>query len=738
MSALISQVDRWLLRACTSLLSTWDPEHGNFWRDSYEDKSDSASIERPDGLGRGKGATSNNRSFQALVDAAAFLSEATVEDDTEELRAQLGACAQLMVHNYFTFKLADLRGHGENGVNPYTDAQLLLSLCLALSPVAAAYCGFSLTDADHQTLIDHVVALSADVATQLSEQGVKVDDFARPHHFLTLHTVRALDAAARTLEAHDVPVPAGVDLEQRHDFGALLETMRREIVQQLGLHLLPAPGFDSSSLLSCCALLSRFTRDADSPLLRQCIGALTEDQSARGTWTTAGVIGFDRRRLVYVPSVELSLVLSNLTLVDLSEGDVDVFDRALPALEGSLRLVQSSYTLHDRRSGWRNDRTRSGQQVDSWTTAVVLRFLISFRTALTDARQEQLLKKYRAHRGSSQFPRFWQDLERLVPARQRYHMIRSSEVPEGYLDKFYGITDPTPDNSIVNGIAQEILLPTLTGASERPVDTASFLLYGPPGTRKTSLIERMAKELRWPLITLSPPAFLRGGIEGFEASADEIFEDLVHLKRVVVLFDECEDFFRWRPPPSQLESRTVGAFITSGMLPRLQRLRQERWVIFVINTNVEAFELDDAVTRRGRLDKAARVGHPVLEAQLRYLSTWSSRRSGNRLTDEHLAWFSSALGSVENEMKTQRERLAKERDVLQRDNPDRGPEYREQMSDLQKDEAKTLTKVVTFGMLDQLAQRCLGEGAGSPISTHESFVENLGQEFNRFGPDQFG
>ncbi len=737
-SQVLAQVDRWLIRACKSLLTTWDDDKGNFWRDSFEERSDRSSKKTSDGLGQGKGATSNNRSFQALVGGAVFLGENSVGEEGLELHASFGAKAKTMAATYLTRPLDDLRAHGENGVNPYTDAQLLLSLALALSPVADAYCDFEFEEAVRSKLLTHVSTLGDEVARQLGADGVKVDDHAKPHHFLTLHTVRALDAANRVLQANDPDTESILDIEQREDFGALLETARSEIIQQLGLHLIPSPGFDSSSLVACCALLSRFTRDADSPLLRQCVQALNADQSDRGTWTTAGVIGFDRRRLVYVPSAELSLVLCNLTLTDLTEGDLELFDLALPALQNSLRLVQSSYARHGDKSGWRNDRTRSGQQVESWTTAVVLRFLMSFRSALAEARQERILTKYRAVRPSPGFPNFWADLDRLLPDPLRQRLIGADGVGEGRLDDFAGITDPTENNTIVSGIQEEILVPTLTNASERPVETASFLLYGPPGTRKTSLVERLAVELRWPLIVLSPPAFLRNGIEGFESSADEVFEDLVHLTRAVVLFDECEDFFRWRPPPTQLESRTVGAFITSGMLPRLQRLRQERWVIFVINTNVEAFELDDAVTRRGRLDKVARVGHPVLDAQLRYLSVWKSRRSDEPLSSEHLSWFRDALTQVDAEMRDQRARLDSEREQLQKDNPDRGKEYRVGMTKLQRSAAKVLTKVVTFAMLDQLANRCLGEGTGSPIDDNDAFLENLNQEFARFGPDLFG
>lgn len=716
-------------------MSSWDEEGRNFWRDSFKGDADTAQDEPSTSraLGRGKGATSNNRAFQALVSASYFFTENDLRqasDVADKVRTAAGA----MILKYFNRPLKDLRGHGENRENPMTDAQLLLSLALATNPVTERTTGVTVSRSARNQLENRLRKQSGIVAEQLDSDGVKVHKSAHPHHFLTLHTVRALDAAARSVA---LPNRDGVQLDAVVDYGTLLSRVRDEIVQQLGLHLLPAPGFDSSSLVSCCALLSRFTGDADSPLLQQAVDALVADQSERGTWTTAGVLSFGRRRLVYIPSIELSLILVHLVLRDLHDGDIDLFDRARPALDASLRLVQSSYSRHGSESGWRNDRTRSGYEVESWTTAVVVQFLIAYREALSMAAQERVLRKYKAVREPVTFASFWADLKWIMPPIEQQRTISTGKLPDDRLTAFESLVDPTEDNTLVSGVVNEILKPTLTSVCQRPVETASFLLFGPPGTRKTTFVEELAGALHWPLMTLSPPVFLRNGLEGFEAVADEIFEDLVHLKRVVVLFDECEDFFRWRPSSVPIESRTIGAFITSGMLPRLQRLRQQRWIAFVINTNVEAFELDDAVTRRGRLDKAERVGHPELGAQLRYLERWPHRQNGQRLSSEHLLWFRRLLAQVDEEMRPVRDRLNIARQEAQRDNPDRGQKYRTVMAALDQRAARELTKVVTFSALDNLAERCVGLGTQSRITGEDDLRHNLLQEFERFGPDSF-
>ena len=475
-------IDRWLIRAADALASAWDGETGNFWRDSLRGDSDASDHDTsaPLGLGRGKGATSNNRAFQAAVSLCYFLSE---NDDIPLGRTALAdfqIIVREMVYRYFSRDIQDLRGHGENQQNVYTDSQLVLSLCLTLSPTTELACHLEL-DADLRSrLLRNLLALVEDLVSNVGDEGVKVHPKAVPHHFLTLHAVRALDAASRTLEMLDPEMAA--KLREPLTSSQLMEHVRTETVQQLGLHLMPSPGFDSSSLLSCCALVSRFTGDAESPIIAQAVDALVAEQSDRGTWTSAGVLSFGRRRLVYIPSVELSLVLANLTLFDLRADGIDLFESSRPALDSSFKLVQSSFLRSGEASGWRNDRTLSGYEVESWTTAVVLQFLIAYRESLFAARQERVLRKYRASRPAAQFADFWPDLDRLIPSSDRASRLRDGAVTSSAITKFVQTTDPTENNSLVNGIHDEIILPTLTGLCERPVDTASFLLYGPPGT----------------------------------------------------------------------------------------------------------------------------------------------------------------------------------------------------------------------------------------------------------------
>jgi len=217
-------------------------------------------------------------------------------------------------------------------------------------------------------------------------------------------------------------------------------------------------------------------------------------------------------------------------------------------------------------------------------------------------------------------------------------------------------TDPSEGRQLTQALREKVLRPVVEKPGRRP-DKASLIFYGPPGSRKTSLVKQMGRALGWPVVVLSPPDFLgESGLDGFEGSAARIFKDLMRLRRVVILFDECEDFFKPRRRSSgqpddkkgqsqseRPEARTIGAFLTAGMLPRLQRLRDNRWVIFVLATNIEELdELDEAVRRPGRFDFADELRHPKLSAQQRYMT---EHRRADELAPDGVKRFQDALAA---------------------------------------------------------------------------------------------
>ena len=158
----------------------------------------------------------------------------------------------------------------------------------------------------------------------------------------------------------------------------------------------------------------------------------------------------------------------------------------------------------------------------------------------------------------------------------------------------------------------------------------SLLLFGPPGTSKTTIVQSLADALGWPIISLSPGSFIGKGLEFVEAEASRVFGSLVSLSRTVVFFDECDELFRLRnPDPASEQVRGITAFVTASMLPKLQQLHDRGRVVFVISTNHLA-SIDPAVKRGGRVDHIVGVGPPDEIARRRILSDLMAGKKSDR------------------------------------------------------------------------------------------------------------
>lgn len=145
----------------------------------------------------------------------------------------------------------------------------------------------------------------------------------------------------------------------------------------------------------------------------------------------------------------------------------------------------------------------------------------------------------------------------------------------------------------------------LRNGSPREREHFSAILFGPPGTAKTTIAEAIAREVQWPLIELGVADFLSRGLEEVYSRSSEIFRDLIQLSNVVILLDEVEQVFRNRSNEGDLRQN----FLTSALLPPLKRLRDEKRVILLIATNfIDAF--DEAAKRIGRIDLILPIGTP--------------------------------------------------------------------------------------------------------------------------------
>lgn len=133
----------------------------------------------------------------------------------------------------------------------------------------------------------------------------------------------------------------------------------------------------------------------------------------------------------------------------------------------------------------------------------------------------------------------------------------------------------------------------------------SAVLFGPPGTGKTTLAEALAGRMGWPFVEITPDMFLNEGLDMVSARADQVFRRMMELDRCVILLDEIDELVQKRGQDAPQLSR----FFTTTMLPRLSKLWTAGKVLFFANTN-NIEEVDPAIKRSGRFDAALFVLPP--------------------------------------------------------------------------------------------------------------------------------
>lgn len=139
----------------------------------------------------------------------------------------------------------------------------------------------------------------------------------------------------------------------------------------------------------------------------------------------------------------------------------------------------------------------------------------------------------------------------------------------------------------------------------------SAIFFGPPGTSKTELSDKIAKYIGWPTLTVDPSHIVRNGLDLVQTEANKLFGMLAAAEEIVVLFDEFDELVRERGVSSEVLSR----FLTTAMLPKLATIRKRRRIVFIIATNhIETFDI--AISRPGRFDIVLQIMPPTASAKL--------------------------------------------------------------------------------------------------------------------------
>jgi transitional endoplasmic reticulum ATPase len=132
----------------------------------------------------------------------------------------------------------------------------------------------------------------------------------------------------------------------------------------------------------------------------------------------------------------------------------------------------------------------------------------------------------------------------------------------------------------------------------------AVILFGPPGTGKTSFAKAIASRLGWPFVELFPSRLAATGSGGLAASLREAFAEIAELDELVLFIDEVEEIATNRTGASTSE---LG--VTNELLKLIPAFRQHDSRLLVCATNA-VHSLDSAFLRPGRFDYVIPVGPP--------------------------------------------------------------------------------------------------------------------------------
>jgi ABC-type oligopeptide transport system ATPase subunit len=142
----------------------------------------------------------------------------------------------------------------------------------------------------------------------------------------------------------------------------------------------------------------------------------------------------------------------------------------------------------------------------------------------------------------------------------------------------------------------------------------SMILFGPPGSGKSTVGRALAKELGWGYVELTPGLFLDEGDDKIISKLNRVFKRLVKLKEKVIFFDEVDQLVKERQGQSGERSK----WIVTSILPKLSELRAQDDIIFMLATN-HPDEIDEAIKRLGRIDFILPVGSISWKYRLKML-----------------------------------------------------------------------------------------------------------------------
>ena len=378
----------------------------------------------------------------------------------------------------------------------------------------------------------------------VEEKGIGtgiLDHKSNRHPFVIFHASRACCHAQDLLKTDStLPNLLSKGLEE------MLDYVRKTAKELMARHALgPTSASDAIALLFCAATLSLSKNTTDHRFILPALRLCFEKQDSSGCWPLGRVVRENKDQFegkLEISTYEVAWTVGalinwcldyrqnrhSLLSTEESREFLERLIRTAEYAQGTLiPLPKENPTVR----GWCTDHPHEGEMIESWTTSNVLQFTTSLSNLVERINGLTALETFK----SAIYP-----TDESWPRWLRW-------------EKYRKIYEPDTECPILEYIQNNIIEVVKDSPRQLPSSekrSVSALLFGPPGTQKTSIVKAIADGLGWPIVSLSPGDFIEKGLEYIEPQASEVFGRLHQLCRVVVLFDECDELFRKRESKS--------------------------------------------------------------------------------------------------------------------------------------------------------------------------------------------